>query len=333
MKTTTRPRCARALVIALSLGGSSVAHALPQASASDRIFADAFELPPVADFASSALGYEVTFTDRSTDVAGTIAAWSWDFGDGGTSASQNPVHTFAGAGTYTVSETVVDGANGETGTASKSVAVVPCGALTQTIHDFRFASEVGGHPDFEAYSGLVHGLTVATTTPGGVPTLNMTGGVITSAASFAQWFVDDPINYPIQQTLTLAETPPGTFAYSSAAYFPIDGEGFGNSPGWTHNYSFTTLFHAQFRYDASTARTFTFTGDDDVWMYINGHLAIDLGGVHGPQTGSITLDAAHAAGLGLSDGQIYRLDFFQAERHTSGSNFNVQTTLCLSDAH
>ena len=68
-------------------------------------------------------------------------------------------------------------------------------------------------------------------------------------------------------------------------------------------------------------------------VYIEGHLAIDLGGVHGPQTGSVTLDAARAASLGLSDGQIYKLDFFQAERHTIGSNFNVQTTLCLSDAH
>ena len=45
----------------------------------------------------------VSFTDSSTPgPSGPITAWAWTFGDGGTSTSQNPSHTYAAAGVYSV---------------------------------------------------------------------------------------------------------------------------------------------------------------------------------------------------------------------------------------
>jgi len=63
---------------------------------------------PVANWTDTVSGLTATFTDASTDTGGTITAWSWDFGDSGTSTTKNPVHTYGAAGTYTVTETVTD---------------------------------------------------------------------------------------------------------------------------------------------------------------------------------------------------------------------------------
>ena len=64
-----------------------------------------------------------------------------------------------------------------------------------------------------------------------------------------------------------------------------------------HNHDFTAEMHFTFPYRGG--ESFIFRGDDDVFVFINGHLAIDLGGIHTAQTGSVDLDA-RAAELGLS---------------------------------
>src|SRR5262249_1102135 len=94
--------------------------------------------------------------------------------------------------------------------------------------------------------------------------------------------------------------------------------------GNPHNYHFTLETHTQFKYMGG--EVFTFTGDDDLFTFINGKLAINLGGVHGAETATIDLDAA-AGTLGIKVGNVYALDLFFPSRHPVDSHFRVDTTI------
>ncbi len=120
---------------------------------------------------------------------------------------------------------------------------------------------------------------------------------------------------------------PSSLAYNNQAYFPIDNEGWGNQ-GQTHNYSFTTEIHTTFTYKGG--ETFTFIGDDDVFVYVNNQQVIDLGGIHNAETGTVNFDQ-QAATLGLTVGQTYNMDIFHAERHVTESHFRMETKFeCLT---
>jgi fibro-slime domain-containing protein len=64
------------------------------------------------------------------------------------------------------------------------------------------------------------------------------------------------------------------------------------------------------------------TADDDLWIFINGALALDLGGTHPPTGASINFDT-----LGLSAGELYTIDLFFAERHTTQSELSIATNV------
>ena len=121
-----------------------------------------------------------------------------------------------------------------------------CGTLRALIRDFKIS-----HPDFEVVpangNAAITGLVNATITPGGQPTLSTTpdpAGLITSAATFSDWYHDvADVNQRFEIDLPLAETPPGSgnYVYDNTAYFPIDGQGFGNESN-SHNYH-VSLIH------------------------------------------------------------------------------------------
>jgi fibro-slime domain-containing protein len=209
--------------------------------------------------------------------------------------------------------------------------------LSGTIRDFCAPSIAGTCTHLSDFEGAVPGVVtgmVASTLTGGLPTAgaSITAGA-SSAANFAKWFVDSPgFNLSTPYSLALTETSPGTYSYSNGSFFPIDGMLYGNQSR-SHNYHFTMHLEGQIAFSDPTAgadKSFTFTGDDDLWIFVDGKLVIDLGGVHGAATGSFTEETLK--GLGLTAGTLYDLDIFFAERHTSASTFAITTTLDVFEA-
>ncbi len=105
-------------------------------------------LPPRASFDVSCAGLTCTMRDGSTDVAGSVVSRAWSFGDGSASAEQDPSHTYASPGTFSVTLTVTDD-GGLTDTTSRTVSasapatgspptaafVVTCSSQTCTFTD------------------------------------------------------------------------------------------------------------------------------------------------------------------------------------------------------
>jgi fibro-slime domain-containing protein len=192
------------------------------------------------------------------------------------------------------------------------------------------------------------------------------GVTVESPTTFSSWYRTTPnVNHPTAGKLALWKTSKGGYVNRYGAngeqwkagvdgnplFFPVDGDSFtpaseraaaqvpemydpalpydvdNNGNQKKHNFSFTSEVRYWFKFDSTGSYQLDFVGDDDVWVFINKKLAVDVGGLHSPATGSVTLNAATAATLGnLKSDRVYEVAVFHAERHTTASSYKLTLT-------
>ncbi len=225
-----------------------------------------------------------------------------------------------------------------------------CDRLVAVVRDFR-GFDQGGHPDFENVNEDEPDWDFSSGRPewpdpvaspylgtelgdDGKPEYLAPGaspaGSILGPDTFHDWYHDTEHNQRLEVEIVDMDSSESRFFFDASEFFPIDGRGFGDEHSAAgdsarrHNYHFTTEIVAEFQYRGG--ETFTFSGDDDVWVFVNGKLALDLGGQHERQDATIDFDAL-ADWLGIEIGGSYTLHLFHAERHTTQSQFQFATSI------
>jgi fibro-slime domain-containing protein len=204
------------------------------------------------------------------------------------------------------------------------------------------------HPNFEVPTpsnavipNIVKPTLAADRRPEYNPDVDTTRSKTTNADDFNSWYHDSKYSKVVIDTLPLVQQTNGTAVYdhsgvgTAASFFPLDDRGWATPPdgpeipflgkdgsGTKHNFSFTSEVRYWFQYQGG--ENLSFTGDDDVWVFVNGQLAVDLGGVHKASSGSITLDTTTSAQtFNLTVGKIYEIVIFQAERRVVASSYKL----------
>ncbi len=206
-------------------------------------------------------------------------------------------------------------------------SVIFLGAVMRDINE--------SHPDFqnEPCVKLQQGMVEERLGPNGKPVPTY---IDSCAVLLDNWFLPESLgNGYTNETcynMLLQKNDEGLFEIDNSNFFPLDDFLFLDeeetipNPNYSRtrerNYHFTMEIAAEFEY--VPGQTFYFRGDDDVWVYIDSVLVVDIGGIHGPVEGAVNLDT-----LGLTAGETYSFKLFFAERHCCGSNFRMVTSLNL----
>jgi len=204
--------------------------------------------------------------------------------------------------------------------------------LSGTVRDF-----TSSQPDFNVADGDASA-TFLNPTLGADGTPSLASGAklttVQSASSFAQWW-HASANPAISQSESLSQilsnqcsSDPRVYQLNNTSFYPIDNQLLGNGGG-AHNSWFTYQLNGNIGYQGG--EVLQYTSSDDLWVFINGHLAVDLGGVHDAKSASVSLDTA-ASSLGISPGNTYPIAIFFAHRsatHTSTLGLSaLSATVC-----
>ncbi|MFT6388567.1 MAG: fibro-slime domain-containing protein [Cellvibrionaceae bacterium] len=328
-------------------------------SAPDTVIISSQNLPPIAnagDDMNAAVGQEnILNGSNSYDPQGDVITYSWSLITAPSESASSLTNTSSPTpglipdtkGVYVAQLIVNDGQlNSSPDNVSVIASDVSCvidnsneRTFNATVRDFQ-----ASHPDFQSFLGDGElGIVEDDLGADGLPVYaGGEGGTkdTSGRTAFDQWYRDVVginLNIPISLTMT-RDSGSSVWRYSNDEFFPINENllapgtvSWGNSPeaaeiGLDRNYYFTLAANLVFDYEGG--EVFTFSGDDDLWVFINGKLAIDLGGVHPALQGTVDLDAV-ASELGITSGNRYTFDLFFAERRLTQSNFSIETNINL----
>ena len=141
---------------------------------------------------------------------------------------------------------------------------------------------------------------------------------------------------------------------TKSPYFYDDGASQDAEYGETYHerdFNYVMKSDGKFVYRDEDNLFFEFEGDDDVYMFINGQLVLDIGGIHGITKVSINIDdyveeakknkalaeaknltpSDRDIALALEEGQEYSFEFFYMERHGFGANCRIYTNMQITD--